>query len=306
MSRRALITVGEGYGNVVMATPTIAAAHALGYVVDALVESHHSDAATLLAGWDALDTIFTSRKTLLQTTPWRKYQAVIRTLWNRGKPLGMGDEYSPERLTLDHNHEADVNLTALRPLGYEGPLPKPHVEAARPFRPLPRRFITIGPGHGGKTPSEWRRKRWPHWQQFCERFHEESGLDMVILGGKADARRWMADKTRPWLHCLCGETSIRSAAGVIERSEGLVAVDGGLAHVGAALGRPVVALFGATSEIKNRPLGDRVRIVTVDLKCRPCQMTPRWEACADWRCMNEIAVEQVLSEVEQCQPTMAG
>ena len=60
------------------------------------------------------------------------------------------------------------------------------------------------------------------------------------------------------------------------------------------------ALFGATSEVKNRPLGGRVRLVTRDgLACRPCQGTPRWAACQeDWRCM-DIPVETVTGVLEE-------
>ena len=84
---------------------------------------------------------------------------------------------------------------------------------------------------------------------------------------------------------LCGKTSLREAAGIIARSRGFVGIDTGLAHIAAAVGAPTLVLFGATSEIKNRPLGPRVRVITLDLDCRPCQMAPRWDECTEWRCM---------------------
>ena len=124
-------------------------------------------------------------------------------------------------------------------------------------------------------------------------------MDLYILGTDRDTGPWMDSELRTWLHNLCGHTSIRSAGAIISRSDFLVALDNGLAHVGAAVGSPVAALFGATSEKKNRPLGRHVRIVTANLDCRPCQMTPQWDACADWRCMRAIGVEDVLNEIEE-------
>jgi hypothetical protein len=55
-------------------------------------------------------------------------------------------------------------------------------------------------------------------------------------------------------------------------------------------------MFGATSETKNRPLGPSVRVLTRDVECRPCQMTPKWERCAEWRCMG-FEAEKVAAAV---------
>jgi len=299
MSRpAALVTLGAGYGNIVMATPTIAAVRSLGYEVDVLVESHLPDAAILLTGWDAVNTIYLTRKSLLRAEAGRGYDAVIRTRWHNGASLDLGSEFRPDSLPLQTTHEAVVNLSAARALGYTGPMPASHVENDLPFWPLPPRFIAIAPGYGGVRRKDWRRKAWPHWRTFCDLYRERTRMDVLILGADHDGRRWMKSASRPWLHNLCGRTSIRGAAGVIKRSERLIALDNGLAHIGAALGKPVTALFGATSELKNRPLGRDVRIVAAKMDCRPCQMTPRWKSCSDYRCMQEIGVEDVMSACE--------
>jgi len=299
MTQRALITLGEGYGNIVMATPTVAAVRSLGYRVDALVESRHPDAATLLAGWDAVDTIHLTRGSLRAATAHNPYDAVVRTLWNRSGPLDLGPEVHVERLSLRRNHEAEVNLTAARALGFAGPLPSPCVQTQLPFWPLPERFIAVAPGYSGSNRRDWSRKAWPRWSEFCDRFHESFGLDVLVLGAEADQEEWMTSESRPWLHNLCGRTSIRGAAGIVGRSERLVAIDNGLAHVGAAAGASVTVLFGATSEVKNRPLGENVRVVAAAMTCRPCQMTARWKRCADRRCMSEIGVRRVLNAVKR-------
>ena len=97
---------------------------------------------------------------------------------------------------------------------------------------------------------------------------------------------------------LCGKTTLREAAGLIARARGFVGIDTGLAHIAAAAGTPTLVLFGATSEIKNRPRGPRVKVLTRDLDCRPCQMTPRWDECTLWRCMGfdpgEVAREAAV------------
>jgi len=293
---KALITVGQGYGNIVMATPTMAALHALGYSVDVLVESHHPRAASLLSGWAALDTIFLNRASLMNSNPC--YNAIVRTVWNRSAPLNLGPETLPEPLSLRDHHEAIVNVSAAKKLGFTGPLPPTHVESELPLWPLPKNYIVIAPGYGGSKRADWSRKAWPHWRTFCEQAHERFRVEVIVLGTEADEEPWMQTADLPWLHTFCGRTSIRGAAGIIGQSRALIAVDNGLAHIGGAMNVPVVALFGPTSEIKNRPLGPRVRLLTTTLACRPCQMTERWVSCGDWRCMNELSPQEVLQNLE--------
>ena len=116
----------------------------------------------------------------------------------------------------------------------------------------------------------------------------------MFLGTARDSQLWMSS-------CgavdLTGRTTLAEAAALIAGARAVVAIDNGLAHVAAALGVPTVVPFGATSETKNRPLGPRVRLMTRPLPCRPCQMTPRWEACSEWRCMG-FAVDEVAAAVE--------
>ena len=299
--RRALVTVGGGYGNIVMATPTIAAVQSMEYLVDVLVESHQPEAASLISGWAAVDTIFLDQRSLRRHATLRGYEAVVRTVWNRGAPLRLGPEACPKAASLREEHEVIVNLTAARALGYAGAVPPTHVETEAPFWPLPERYVAVAPGYAGVRREDWSRKAWPHWTEFCGRLREAADVEIVVLGAEQDLEPWMDGDARPWLHNLCGRTSIRGAAGIISRADALVAVDNGLGHIGAAAGRPVVSLFGPTTELKNRPCGSRVRVVTADVDCRPCQMTDRWQECRDWRCMGELTVEKVLSNL-----TLAG
>jgi heptosyltransferase-2 len=67
---------------------------------------------------------------------------------------------------------------------------------------------------------------------------------------------------------LVGRTSIGETGALLERCALLIANDGGVAHLGAAIGCPVVAVFGPSNDRAWRPLGGTV--VAADLACRPC------------------------------------
>lgn len=292
MSARALVTLGGGYANVILATPVISALRALGYTVDALVESHQPDAATLLGGWDALDSIFLTRRSLRQSECTRGYRWVVRTTWNRGSPIHLGEELRP--LAPAAAHEVEQNLSALRPLGWTGE-PVFRIACDEFHRTPPERFLAVAPGWRGVGKRRMRRKAWKGWNEFCDAWYARTGVDVVVLGVEEDNARWMRRIGRSWLQSYCGQTSFREAAGLIAHCAGLVAVDNALAHVGAALGKPVTVLFGPTDERRQAPRGAGVRLLASDRPCRPCRGA-RGPACSN-ECMSDLTVDQVLAAV---------
>jgi heptosyltransferase-2 len=62
-------------------------------------------------------------------------------------------------------------------------------------------------------------------------------------------------------------------------------------HLAAALGVPLVAIFGSTDERATGPAGARQRIVSRRVECSPCGLR---ECPIDFRCMRTISVEEVF------------
>ena len=62
-------------------------------------------------------------------------------------------------------------------------------------------------------------------------------------------------------------------------------------HVAAALGRPVVAIFGPTEERATRPIGEH-DVLTAEVFCRPCLLR---DCPIDHRCMKRISPDQVFA-----------
>jgi heptosyltransferase-2 len=92
-------------------------------------------------------------------------------------------------------------------------------------------------------------------------------------------------------HCLAGRTSLAEAMGLISRLDLLVTNDSGLMHVGAALGIPLVAIFGSTDPVTTGPWSTNSVIVRHELPCSPCLK----RSCpTDFKCLLGIEVEEVL------------
>lgn len=88
---------------------------------------------------------------------------------------------------------------------------------------------------------------------------------------------------------LIGHTTLLELVGVLARCRGAVSNDSGGMHLAAALGVPVVAVFGPTRDQVTRPLGPHA-VVKADVFCRPCMLR---ECPIDHRCMTRIAAETV-------------
>ena len=67
-------------------------------------------------------------------------------------------------------------------------------------------------------------------------------------------------------------------------------------HVAAALGVPVVAVFGPTDERETGPVGHGHRIVREPVHCSPCGLR---ECPIDHRCMTRIGVDRVAAEARE-------
>jgi heptosyltransferase II len=100
---------------------------------------------------------------------------------------------------------------------------------------------------------------------------------------------------------LIGRTDIRQLMGVMTYCATFVANDSGATHLAAALGRPVVAIFGPTDERISAPLAGQNlmgshTVVSHSVFCRPCMLR---ECPIDHRCMRRIEPARVLEAVLQ-------
>ena len=132
-------------------------------------------------------------------------------------------------------------------------------------------------------------KRWPYFADLAGRLP----IGAVLLGSRNDEQAAAGIEGRN----LVGKTTLDEAIDLIAGAQYVVTNDSGLMHVAAALGRPLVALFGSSSPEKTPPQSERARVLWLKPECSPCFQ--RECPLGHFRCMREITVDQVLSEVGQ-------
>ena len=145
-------------------------------------------------------------------------------------------------------------------------------------------------------------KRWPaeRFIAAAQEIQNRTGCRWLVLGGKSDVELAgsIASKLVGSVN-LAGRTSLRELCAVLKLCRVLLTNDTGPMHVAAALGTPVVALFGSTSpELTGPglPGGEPAGIVKGDAPCAPCFLR---ECPIDFRCMLGIETSRVVAAVLQ-------
>jgi ADP-heptose:LPS heptosyltransferase len=170
----------------------------------------------------------------------------------------------------------------------------------------PRIGIHVGYGPRGKKRSQSERlKGWAP-----ENFAEVAkgllawGTSLVFTGSRedrGDVEAILARLPRSGSAVsLAGRTSLRALAAVVEKLDALVSVDSGPAHLAAAMGTPLLVLWGPAILEQVRPLSSRspVTILRHAPACAPCYETPLMKTCRRNICMESIAPREVLAGVE--------
>jgi lipopolysaccharide heptosyltransferase II len=123
--------------------------------------------------------------------------------------------------------------------------------------------------------ARWPTKRWPQeaFAAVADRLHEEGSGPVVLIGGpedRADAQAVTSLSRSAAVKDLTGMITLGLLPALLQSASALVTNDSGPMHVAAAVGTPVVALFGPTSQVRTGPYGKQHRVLTHPLPCSPC------------------------------------
>lgn len=144
-------------------------------------------------------------------------------------------------------------------------------------------------------------KRWPQ-EYYAELAREYlgRGWQVVLFGSGNDqpvteAIRSACDGQGDCID-LAGRTELAEAVDLLSISEAVVSNDSGLMHIAAALSRPLVVVYGATSPGFTPPLNSNAEVVVPKIDCAPCFQ--RECPLGHHRCMRDTQPARVAGKLD--------
>jgi lipopolysaccharide heptosyltransferase II len=137
----------------------------------------------------------------------------------------------------------------------------------------------------------------PRLREFCAAMRA-SGDIALLLGTATDARLASEVAEAGPVPSLVGRDRPDLLPGLLTELDVLVSGDTGVAHLAAALGTPVAALFGPTDPAVTAPRG-RVAVLRHQVPCSPCAYR---ECPIEHPCLRDISAREVVDAVNALAP----
>jgi lipopolysaccharide heptosyltransferase I len=221
----------------------------------------------------------------------------------RAARLFYTDAYDPGRGGLfdprETRHVVDINLGLLSVLGIttaarEFPIEDVDSEAAQMVREQTGgRYALLNPG------GAWPNKRWPpnRLSAIATELRARHGLMSAVLWGPGEEP--LAAEVAAGANgaaVVSPKTSIADLVALARRAALMVSGDTGPTHIAAAVGTPIVGIYGPTRPARNGPLSPLDITVSRD---RVCQCHHLRRCKLDRMCLLDIEVAEVLDAVER-------
>lgn len=148
-------------------------------------------------------------------------------------------------------------------------------------------------------------REWPadRFADTCEWLVRRYGAKIIFTGAPENLPTIEAirTKTATASAVAAGRLSLKQFAALAARADLVLSVDTGSLHIAAAMGTPVIGLFGPSTPVKWGPYGPEHKVIYKHLECSPCAkpylgQLPR---CSDPRCMTQIGVEEVKAVLKE-------
>ena len=149
-------------------------------------------------------------------------------------------------------------------------------------------------------------KRWPpaYFAELAKRLTLD-GYTVAIVGSRSDhaVGAQIEQASGNSARNLCGQTTLDEAVDLLAAATLCVSNDSGLMHVAAAVGTPLLALYGSSSPRFTPPLSANALVLKLDLPCSPCYK--RECPLQHFNCMVHLTPDHVYAAIARL-PAAAG
>lgn len=224
----------------------------------------------------------------------RATRTVVLSMGDRRRQLIPGRNRADEYLRIVTNRADEARADGAVPMPPDR-LPQNSVPHA-----VSRRLVALAPGGARNLVRDDPLRRWP-LENYVALAHEldRRGWQVVLTGGRDDA----------WVSAAFAGLNVEDRIGTLTIPELLalyaacdlvVTHDTGPVHLAGLVGCRLIGLFGPTMPATVMPRRDGVAAIWGggDLACRPCYDGRDYAPCSSNRCLQSVAVEHVLVQID--------
>lgn len=215
----------------------------------------------------------------------------------------------------DSEHMAHIFRRLTRPLGVPNALPAADIrigdaeagavaDRVRSWQTAGRALVAMHVGTGSNF-TRVPLKRWDPaaFAHVADALVERHGATVVLTGAGREEGELVAMVRARMRHVAvdaCGRFTVPELVAFLARATFLVANDTAVVHLAAAIGTPVVALYGPAAPLHYGPGGPIDLVFYRDLYCSPCltNYNLKMSRCVDPVCMRGITPESVVAGIE--------
>jgi ADP-heptose:LPS heptosyltransferase len=337
---RVLVISLQGVGNLIMATPVIEGLARAGRDVCVAVSTRAAADLVAASPWVSATTSLDAaapyvtrggRAAGLGLRLRKERFAVSVTTYPNGRPAAIlalaagarvrvgfaerpakGVAYTMRLAPVTGLHDVEQNLRLLDALEVQRPgVVAPWVPLSDGDRAFADGFISTAWPDAGRVVAALHPggaatglfRRWPreNFEELAGRLGRDLGLGVVLVGDASErtALESIARAAGGAVAVAAGQPLSRVAA-VIAKCSVFVGNDSGPLHIAAALGVPVVGIYGPTNEVRTAPYGAGHTVLTASVACRPCYAFGERFSCEfdQVMCLELIDVDVVLEAVK--------
>lgn len=154
-----------------------------------------------------------------------------------------------------------------------------------------KKFIAVNPV------ALWETKLWndEKFARLADFIKDQLSLKVVFTGSEEEPLTKITGLMTTEGINLGGQTSLSELASLYKRALMVISTDSGPMHLAAAVGTPVIALFGPTDPNRTGPYGAGHTVIRNEMECSPCFL----KQCPAAKCMENITPEQVFVAVKK-------
>jgi len=209
--------------------------------------------------------------------------------------------YSESVVPDDSGHVMRKNLSILAALHIAPPTPElrlqpvatPEIVKAIQVSGGSNGYVVINPG------AAWPNKCWPpdRFGAVAKALFDRPGLhSLVTWGPKERALADAVSKSSGGAAMPAPPTSVADLAALMQSAALVISGDTGPLHIAAAVGTPIVGLFGPTRPERNGPWEPRDEVIS---RSGTCVCHHKRQCLRGAPCINEITVDEVIAAAER-------